>query len=222
MTPAQLRNEIDRLTVALFEASLAIDSNTTVVLRSGSETIVSWSNDVSLAELFAETSTLNEYSAILKSRWYTAILYDGAILQLAYTFAGNEVTKHRLCFYPCPIRFTSRELEDFTIDQLLEVLDGSDLKGRIRLEGPLRFDYDVNSVGAGHTASHLTISRPSCRVPVSAPLSVGHFVRFLLSHFYPDHWAESRELREWTCTTGDACHPNPMEDQLYVHWKRRD
>lgn len=216
-----MRNEIDKLINVLFASKLAIDSNTPLQVRSHGEVIVSWSNEVSLSSLFDRSSTLDEYREILRKRWYSAILFDGAMLQLAYTFSGNNLKKHRLCFYPCPIRFNSRELEDFTIDQLLEILEGRDLKERLRLEGPLRFDYDIDAGTKLHPASHLTISRTSCRVPVSAPLSVGHFVKFLFSHFYPEQWSTSKELRKWACTTGDSCLPDVEEDRLYVHWKRK-
>lgn len=221
MTPAQMRNEIERLITELYAAKLAIDSNKPVIVGASGEMIVSWSNELSLSSLFDKSSTFDEYLETLQRRWYSVILFDGAMLQLSYTFSGNDIKKHRLCFYPCPIRFTSRELEDFTIEQLLEILDGSDLKGRIRLEGPLRFDFDLDAGKKDHPASHLTISRTSCRVPVSAPLSVGHFVRFLFSHFYPTQWAESVQLQQWACSTGDSCLPELEEDRLYIHWKRK-
>jgi hypothetical protein len=221
MTPAQMRNEIDHLINVLFAAKLAIDSNTPVEVKSHGELIVSWSNEVFLSSLMDKSSTLDEYRETLRRRWYSAILFDGAMLQMSYTFSGNVLKKHRLCFYPCPIRFNSRELEDFTLDQLLEILDDRDLRERLRLEGPLRFDYDLDATTKDHPASHLTISRTSCRVPVSAPLSVGHFVKFLFAHFYPDQWATSEELRKWACTTGNSCLPDVEDDHLYIHWKRR-
>lgn len=220
MTPAQLRNEIDRLTTTLFDARLALDSNVPVVVPSHDETLVSWSNNVDLSVLFDKTSTLEEYLITLRNRWYTAILFDGAMLQISYTFVGNTLKKHRLSFYPCPIQFTARELEEFTIEQLIGVLDGSEFKNRIRLEGPLRFDFDSDAHTKTHPASHLTISRTSCRIPVSAPLSLGHFVKFLFCHFYPREWAGSKALQAWACTTGNSCLPELEEDQLYIHWKR--
>ena len=157
MTPAQMRNKIDRLIDELFAAKLAIDSNTPVEVKSHGEVIVTWSNEVSLSSLFEKSSTLDEYRETLRRRWYSAILFDGAMLQMSYTFSGNTLIKHRLTFYPCPIRFAASELEDFTLDELLEILEARDMKDRLRLEGPLRFDYDIAAGTKNHPASHLTI-----------------------------------------------------------------
>jgi hypothetical protein len=200
---------------------VAIDSNTTVSLSYHGGTIISWSNEVSLSTLFGKTSNFDIYSETLKNRWYSVILFDGALLQFSYTFAGNSLKKHRLSFQPCPILFKPSELGYFTIDELLDIVDGQELRDRIRLEGPLRFDYDLDSGSIDHPASHLTISRTSCRVPVSAPLSVGHFVKFLFSNFYPEQWAKSGKLRNWACSSWDSCLPELEDDRLYVSWKRK-
>lgn len=221
MTPAQIRNEIERFITTLFEARLALDSNKPLMLPFNGGTLVTWSNQVSLSELFDNTSTLEEYLATLRNRWFTAILFDGAMLQVSYIFVGDSIKKHRLSFYPCPIQFTPRELEEYTIEQLIDLLDGSEFKDRIRLEGPLRFDFDLDAGTVDHPASHLTISRTSCRIPISAPLSLGHFVRFLFRNFYPAEWANSEALREWACSTENSCLPEIEEDRLYIHWKRR-
>lgn len=221
MTPAQIRNEIERLIHTLFSDGIAIDSNTPVSLSSHGNTIVSWSNEVSLSTLFDKTNNFDIYTETLKQRWYSVILFDGAILQFSYTFSGNTLKKHRLSFQPCPITFDTSELADFSIEELLEVVSATELRDRIRLEGPLRFDYDLDSGELDHPASHLTISRTSCRVPVSSPLSVGHFVKFLFSHFYPKQWTNSKNLRDWACSSWDRCLPDLEEDRLYVSWRRK-
>lgn len=221
MTPSQMRGEIDRLINNLFEDSSAIDSNKTVLLSSTGKTIVSWSNEVSLSSLFDNSSNFDVYAETLKNRWFSVILFDGAILQFSYTFVGNTLKKHRLSFHPCPIQFKTSELVHFTIEDLLDLIDGKELRNRIRLEGPLRFDYDHDSGTDEHAASHLTISRSSCRVPVSAPLSVGHFVKFLFSHFYPEQWANNHKLRNWSCSSWDSCLPDIDVDQLFISWKRK-
>lgn len=221
MTSAQLRSEIDRLASALFKSKLAIDSNVHVLAQSKGGVIVSWSNDVQMSDLFENGSTLQEYVALIQRRWFSVLLIDGAILQISYTLAGDEIQKHRLCYYPCPIRFELRELEDFTIQQLVGVLNASEFRERLRLEGPLRFDYDIHATKPDHPASHLTFSRATCRIPVSAPLSVGHFVRFLFSHFYPEYWKDSEALRTWACSTGDACLPELENDRLFIQWKQK-
>lgn len=220
MTPAQTRGEIDRLINALFSAKVAIDFNSPMLLSSHGSTIVTWSNEVTLSTLFDLSSSFDIYLETLRRRWFTVVLFDGSLLQFSYTFAGNVLKKHRLCFMPCPIHIKASELGFFGLEELVELIEGHEFKERVRLEGPLRFDYDSDAGSLAHPSSHLTISRVSCRVPVSAPLSVGHFVRFLFSHFYPQQWSESEEIRSWACSSWDNCLPELEDDRLFVSWKR--
>jgi hypothetical protein len=220
VTPAHIRGDIERLIDTLFAAQVAIDSNITLLLSASGRSIVTWSNEVALSSLFGEVTSLDEYLETLRQRWYSVLLFDGSILQFSYTFFGQHLTKHRLCFLPCPIKFKPMELMHFSIEELLEVLEGQEFKDRLRLEGALRFDYDKEAGCVEHPPSHLTISRVSCRIPVSAPLSVGHFVRFLFQHFYPQLWQDRAEIRRWACSAWDSCLPELEEDHLYVHWRR--
>jgi len=221
VTPAQVRNEIERVTSVLFSIGAALDSNPVLCLTSHGQTIVTWSNDMVMSALFDQTSTLNEYLLTLRNRWYTTILSDGALLQLSYTFQGNTLVKHRLSFHPCPIIFEPEELQELTLQELLEVLEGTEFRDRLRLEGAVRFDYDLAAGTKQHPPVHLTVSRSSSRIPVFAPLSVGHFIRFVFLHFYPKLWQKSEELRVWSCASLDACLPELDDDHLYVQWKRK-
>jgi hypothetical protein len=221
VTAAQVLGDIERLIAALFAAGIAIDSNKTVALSSHKTTIITWSNDISLSSLFEMSSLFEQYMETLRKRWYSVILFDGSLLQLSYTFAGTVLKKHRLSFQPCPIYIKPEELGFFSIQELLDVVEGQEFRDRVRLEGPLRFDYDLDAGHAHHPPSHLTLSRSSCRVPVSAPLSVGHFVRFLFSHFYPEQWAANEVLRSWGCDAWTNCLPDLEDDQLFVSWHRR-
>ena len=221
MSPAQVRSDVERLISKLYEFGLAIESSPVLNIPSYGETIVTWSNDMSLSSLFDKTSTLAEYLVTLNNRWFSVLLYDGAILQFSYTFKGNNLKKHRLCFHPCPIFFSPGELQRFTLAELLEFLDGAEFKDRLRLEGAIRFDFDEDAGKQSHPAAHLTISRLTSRIPVFAPLSVGHFVRFIFAHFYPTHWEACEELRSWACSAWNSCLPEMEEDRLFVQWKRK-
>ncbi len=44
---------------------------------------------------------------------YSAILQDGALLQISYQFAGNQVDQHRLAYVSCPYPLTSTEISAF-------------------------------------------------------------------------------------------------------------
>ncbi len=220
MTPAQARNEVERLITTLFGIGVAIDSSPVLNLTSHGETIVTWSNNMSLSELFGQTSTLQEYITTLDNRWYSVVLSDGALLQFSYTFKGNTLKKHRLSYHPCPIFFQPLELQHYTIAELLQLFDGRELRDRLRIEGAIRFDYDIDSGTLDHPPSHLTISRLTSRIPVFAPLSLGHFVRFTFAHFYPEQWQACEELRKWSCSAFDTCLPDVEHERLFIQWKR--
>ncbi len=221
MTAAQVRGDIDRLITTLYATGIAIDSNTPVSLTSHKTTIITWSNNVELSALMNAVSIFDQYVETLKRRWYSVILLDGSLLQFSYTFAGNVLKKHHLSFQPCPIYIRPSELGFFGIEELLELVQGREFRERVRLEGPLRFDYDIDAAKVAHPPSHLTISRASCRVPVAAPLSVGHFIRFLFAHFYPEQWSAHEVLRNWACEAWSGCLPELEDDHLYVSWKRK-
>lgn len=67
----------------------------------------------------------------------------------------------------------------------------------IALRSPMRFDYDPGAAGVDHPAGHLHVSHQQCRIPVFGPVSLGHFVRFVFRHFYPDDWRVHGFLRDW-------------------------
>lgn len=220
MTPNQVRSEVERFITALLENHVAIDVGQSLKLHAGGSILITWSNDTELSELFDVKSTLEEYTITLNKRWFSAVLFDGAILQLSYTFTGNDLKKHRLYYFPCPIHFTEEEVQRLTISDLLEFLDVDQFRRRLRIEGPIRFDYDKDAGELEHPAVHLTLSRSTSRIPVAYPMSVGHFVRFVLSQFYPDIWRSVEAFRTWTCAEWDRCLPQMEPHRLFIDWRR--
>ncbi len=100
---------------------------------------------------------------------------------------------HRLMYHPCPYDVDEKSLRE---DPILQVLyDYIGKEENVRLRSPIRFDFDKRAASLGHPATHLTLLTPHCRWPVSAPLSVGHFVRFLFKHFYSEYWLAHQTLR---------------------------
>lgn len=220
MTPNQVRSEVERFINALLENRVAIDVGPSLKLDAAGSTLITWSNETELSELFGVESTFDEYVITLNKRWFSAVLFDGAILQLSYTFTGNELKKHRLYYFPCPIRFTEEEVQRMTISELLEVLDTKEFRKRVRIEGPVRFDYDMAAGTGDHPAVHLTMSRSTSRIPVAYPMSVGHFARFVLSQFYPDIWESVGAFRAWACADWNRCLPEMEPHRLFVDWRR--
>jgi hypothetical protein len=167
----------------------------------------------------------------LRNGQYTALLTDGALLQVSYTFDRDDVIGHRLCYYPCPL-VLKPEISDFINgfdDQLADELDAqrsalnesTDVESGfdLRLRGPLRFDFDVQSAGPNHSASHLHLLHDESRWPICGPLSIGHFVRFVFRHFYSS--SDIAALRNWPLQHGDRTVTADEELELFIECRQQ-
>ena len=114
--------------------------------------------------------TASDYRHWLEAGSYSAVLSDGALLQITYEFEGHQLVAHRLAYVPCPFEV---EPDLLASEPLLEVYDlhaGGHVHSVV-LGTVIRFDFDRRSARRGHSASHLTINGPSCRIPCAAPRS---------------------------------------------------
>jgi hypothetical protein len=233
MTPTEARSEIARLVVALLDANAVIDVNTATLRRRGNDTLVTWpaAGDTSLSDqVFA---SLQEYRRFVIDRQYTALLTDGALIQISYTFNQNEVVAQRFCYYPCPLIINPGDLEsDFPelFDlYLLEELDSqksnlsdaaiADPSLRLRLRGPMRFEYDIRNAGPGHAASHLHVLLEDSHWPIFGPLSIGHFVRFVFRRFYVSD--DLALLRDWPITHQNRTVRPDEEIELFIECRQQ-
>lgn len=209
MNPNLAKTEIRRVATELLKLQLAIDTNSAVERRSGGETLITWPAGTNGYTLTNNSfGTIYEYRTFLTNRQYTAVLWDGALIQLSYSFEADTMIKHRFGYYPCPIgpieNFDINSSGDvfdsllFADDLILSEIETSENVGpRLRLRSPLRFDFDIKQQKAGHPASHLHISEGRVRIPVYGPLSIGHFLDFVFRHFYPDIFAARPVIRDW-------------------------
>ena len=156
---------------------------------------------------------MEEFRRTIKERWYSLLMFDGAAIQISYLFKNGELQKHRLCYFPCPVFFEQDDIAQLGILDLLEYVTNEDLDDRLRIEGPVRFDFDLSAGSTEHPPSHLTISRSTSRVPVSYPLSVGHFMKFVFENFYPD---QEEVSPSWKCEDLNRCLPPMRKHRLYV------
>lgn len=196
MTPNDVRAEIDRLTLTLLEKALAVDSNRAVRLGGGGREWVTWASPQDQEPPLYASASVEEYVRLLRHRQYSVLLRDFAMLQLWLEFERGAPSKHRFCFFPCPV-IVDDAVEELGIADYIDALTTEELMRRTVLDGPIRLDFDRSAAGVGHPAAHLTIARNCCRVPLFGPLSIGHFVRFIFSNFYPDWWGEFKYLRDW-------------------------
>jgi hypothetical protein len=243
MSVAAIERETRELVTGLLARGLAIDSNPTVVRGTAPNYRVTWTPNPGARPLVipGEYGTYREYLRLLTDRQYTCLLADAALLQITYDFSDDEIVGHRLCYYPCPIDIREEDFESGdNLDAIIqfhmeseatsaieESPEGDDeVEGaesepepprpRIRLRSPIRFDYDPRSAGANHPVSHLHVIHEDCRWPVFGPLSIGHFVRFVLKHFYPHVQSNIPELETWPLRYGNRSITVEEEHELHI------
>lgn len=171
----QIRNALDYLR----DAELA-QFTTEISMRS---TVVSW-HSLDRQGAFIESfdhPTIDQYVKWLASGDYSALLYDGSLIQLFYEVEGGEVLRHRLSYFPCPYELDLDLLKEGTpAAEVIELYRDSDAG----LRSPIRFDFDRQAAAPGHPASHFTINGIDCRIACVAPLHVMRFLDFIFRHFH--------------------------------------
>ena len=203
MTPTQTLIEIQDLMEALADSQVAISTNKIVEtpLQASGHQRVTWANNSKTpGSLFRNSSpTLDEYIGWIDNESYSALLFDGAIMQVSFDFSSSELVGHRLHYFPCPFDLDASLVRTEPFRYLVELYAESSRLGDIRLRTPVRFDYqlDYNTPTSRHSASHMTFQWSHVRLPVVSPLSLGHFVRFIFKNFYPDLWVLHRFIRDW-------------------------
>lgn len=124
------------------------------------------------------------YAELISRKSYNLKMIDGALISMQYEFSGDNLIKHRLCFFPNPeLRNFQQEYEEYLNEDLY-----ADIVDERIVAVPLRFDFDnrcevVKEVI--HPASHLTLGQyENCRIPVYRPIMPHHFVHFIVRNFY--------------------------------------
>src|SRR5829696_240697 len=154
MTPSQVRREAAELVGVLLEHGFAIDTNAVVLRQAGATSLVTWGSDSETEPLVipGEFGTLAEYRRMLRDRQYTCLLRDGSLIQISYEFIHDVISKHRICYYPCPVLIYPEDWE--LADDLESVVQfylesefgeplGSTIQPAVPYELPEQFDEEV-------------------------------------------------------------------------------
>ena len=151
----------------------------------------------------------------IEAQAYSAVLLDGALLQISFDFVGTDLVGHRLVYFPSPFNYDSALLRDLPILDVVDLYMNS--RDELpRLVSPLRFEYDPAGAGPGHPACHLTTISSQCRWAISTPLSPGHFIRFIFQHFYRELYLSHRFLREWPQRASNRSITEEEEMRLHI------
>ena len=113
-----VRDELNNLLSYLVESEIALLAN---AVRDEGERI-SWHRFNASATFleFRDPPTFDGYRNWVANGEYSALLYDGSLLQVSYDFAGALLISHRLVWVPCPFDVDPDLLQ---LEPLLDVLD---------------------------------------------------------------------------------------------------
>jgi hypothetical protein len=137
-----------------------------------------------LSSAFGNVTYADSYREQLAARAFNFRMLDGALVQMAYRFNNSVISQGRLVFLPSP------DLEAFQNDPEVyeEDLMYAEVISKRIFPTPIRFDFDLRpgvAVDIDHPRSHLTLGQyKHCRIAVSAPVTPGVFVGFILRSFY--------------------------------------
>jgi hypothetical protein len=217
-TARAIRDDLSNILDYLIEAGLALSITE---IASDSQR-VSWHAHDRLALFISSRGhpTIDQYVSWLRAGHYSALLFDGSLVQFTYQFEGGNVVAHRLCYAPCPFVL---DLSLFQTEDPLEVIalyaDANDNE-HLALRSPIRFDFDIRSAKPGHPASHVTVNSDDCRIACVAPIHPYRFVDFVFRNFHPLHRqahrtffddSASRHIGEKTIADGERNH-------IHVAW----
>ena len=185
MTATKVLKNINLIIRRLIELGIVSDYQT-AISRGNRSKEITFGNAHFLSEALKDKSYPDIYKLFCDNRVFNMRLIDGSLVQLLYWFSNRKLLKHRLAYLPAP---SNDEVDLQSLweidDQLFRGFRNSDT-----LPIPMRFDFDVDAdrhVELTHSKSHLTLGNwPTCRIPISAPLTPYWFILFLLQHFVLD------------------------------------
>jgi hypothetical protein len=224
MTPSKQRNDVRNFLDLLLEFGLAVWTKPVIVKTfTNGAARVSWPATCDFrGDLFRrDCSTVDSFCDWLDAQEFSAILFDGAMLQITFDFFGNELMGHRLGYYPCPFELDDDGRQLLREQPIRDVIDmyRDRWEDFCRLRTPVRFDYDPSAAAEDHPASHITLNGEACRLPVRGPLSLGHFVDFVFRNFYREQWTTYEFLRRQHRQDADRTITTQEECMIHLNWR---
>lgn len=187
-TSRHVRDELDNLLTYLIDNEIALHTNP-VANEGGRVTWRLFATGLTFLHA-SEPPSLLGYRTWLESGAYSALLNDGALLQMTYDFVGHSLVAHRLPWVPCPFKIDADLLQHEAPVDVIDVYAAGKPEDVI-LRSAIRFDYDIDRATEEHPAAHVSINSSACRVACAAPMRLDHFVDFVFRNFYPEIWREN-------------------------------
>ncbi|MDZ4067288.1 MAG: DUF2290 domain-containing protein [Tabrizicola sp.] len=103
MSLAALCRRINEFGFELLSKELALDARVhTLEALSRTRSAIMWRReDPSASLMIACPPKVGDYLALIEGGEYSYMLGDGSIVQIAYTFEGEAIERHRLLYHPC-------------------------------------------------------------------------------------------------------------------------
>jgi hypothetical protein len=195
-----------------------------VVQRSSSERAIVWATYD--PKLFKPTtlvwSSISEYLDILRSSQYSALLFDGSIIQLTVDYSKLDCVGHRYAYYPCPIWLAPGEMaiasaSGLPLDEYLQELVLTARSDQLRNWPTMRFDYASTEV-LNEPFSHVHLGPENCRVPILGPMTLHRFLDFIVRIFY-SHEVPPADPKLTFGIKSDATLRKNEHDPVHLAWK---
>lgn len=183
--------------------ALNISSHVTHPLG-GNQFLVKWSPSSKRDFRRQNDLDLKEYLDCLRCNDFSMLLYDGGIIQVSVKFDSNTIKESRFYYIPCPVKFEKSELEIdkeiYPLEDFIDELPLKELRDRLCIRAPFRFELDPANASDAHPMSHVHIGPSSSRIPVALSMCWNSFSRFIFRNFYPN---------EFSIIGGLISHPSP-------------
>ena len=215
-TPNQIENQINRLVRYLVEVGLADDQGFVFQRSGGGNSVeITFQGASQVSSALKNRSYDEIYQHFAQARAYNVKLPDGAMIQMMYEFSKKVLQRHRLAFFPSP------RLEQFQNDPNIYLDDEiyADIVAKNIVPVPIRFDYDIRNrppQELDHPKSHMTVGQyKNCRIPVTAPMTPGRLMDFILRNFY--HTAFARYANDLPAHSGSFADSIVPSERSMIH-----
>jgi hypothetical protein len=177
---------------------------------------VSWVPSDRLAPFLISAAhpSIDQYVSWLRAGHYSALLFDGSLLQITYRITDRTVSAHRLAYVPCPYDLDEELVRSGEpMEDVVDLYRNTDAT----LRSAVRFDFSPTAASKGHPATHLTFNSVDCRIGCVAPLHVLRFVDFVFRHFYAAHREAHQSFFEVAATAHIGARTLTEAEQTSLH-----
>lgn len=176
----------------LQENDLTIFYNDPIYRESREEIRITWPNHVPGGHNCERNFLkIKQYREIINANAFTCLLFDGAMIRVAYSFEDNFLVSHSLLWWPSPFPIDANDqAQSGVLDIFYLNANSKNWHEQIQMRSPVRFDFDVKNAANDHPASHLHMQSGECRLFVDIPVCFNRFIKFIFRNFYPDKYKQ--------------------------------